>query len=97
MQPFDLGAVIIAAIVVGGIVIGVVAQAWVSYSHGSRLSPRRLDALEKRLERMERAIDAVAIEVERVAEAHRFTAKLLSERLESLPALKQPGRVITPH
>ena len=40
-----------------------------------------------RLERMEQAIDAIAVEVERIAEAQRFSAKLLAERGEtpSLP------------
>ncbi|HET7585838.1 MAG TPA: hypothetical protein VFK13_13060 [Gemmatimonadaceae bacterium] len=33
-----------------------------------------------RLERMEQAIDAIAVEVERIAEGQRFTTKLLSER-----------------
>ncbi len=33
-----------------------------------------------RLERMEQAIDAIAIEVERISEGQRFTTKLLSER-----------------
>lgn len=33
-----------------------------------------------RLERMEQAIDSVAIEVERISEGQRFTTKLLSER-----------------
>jgi hypothetical protein len=35
---------------------------------------------EQRLERMERAIDSIAIEVERISEAQRFTTKLLAER-----------------
>lgn len=43
--------------------------------------PQRLDAsTESQLRRMEQAIDAVAIEVERVAEGQRFTAKLLADR-----------------
>lgn len=33
-----------------------------------------------RLDRMEQAIEAMAVEVERVAEAQRFTTRLLSER-----------------
>jgi hypothetical protein len=33
-----------------------------------------------RLERMEQAIEAMAVEVERVAEAQRFTTRLLTER-----------------
>jgi hypothetical protein len=37
-------------------------------------------ANDPRLERMEQAIDAIAIEVERIAEAQRFQTRLLSER-----------------
>ena len=33
-----------------------------------------------RFERMEQAIDSIAIEVERISEAQRFTTKLLAER-----------------
>ena len=38
-----------------------------------------------RLERIEQAVDAIAIEMERVSEGQRFTTKLLSERA-ALPA-----------
>ena len=38
--------------------------------------------IEVRLERMEQAIDAMATEVERVAEGQRFTSRLLTERQE---------------
>lgn len=39
-----------------------------------------------RLERMEQAIDAIAVEVERIAEGQRFTSKLLAARADgSLP------------
>lgn len=36
--------------------------------------------MSDRLQRMEQAIDAIAVEVERIAEGQRFTTKLLSER-----------------
>jgi len=36
-----------------------------------------------RLERMEQAIDAIAVEVERIAEGQRFTSKLLAGRADS--------------
>lgn len=40
----------------------------------------------QRLERMEQAIDAIAVEVERISEGQRFTTKLLSDRVrEALP------------
>jgi hypothetical protein len=35
-----------------------------------------------RLERMEQAIDAIAVEVERIAEGQRFTSKLLAARAD---------------
>lgn len=39
-----------------------------------------------RLSRMEQALDAIAVEVERISEGQRFTTKLLSERTrESVP------------
>ena len=36
----------------------------------------------ERLERMEQAIDAIAVEVERIAEGQRFTSKLLASRAD---------------
>jgi hypothetical protein len=44
------------------------------------------DTLSPRLDRMEQAIDAIAIEVERISESQRFIAKVLVERGEA-PAL----------
>lgn len=37
---------------------------------------------DHRLERIEQAIDAMAVEVERIAEGQRFVTKLLSERAQ---------------
>jgi hypothetical protein len=55
----------------------------------ARATSRRIDAESRnprfpteftaRLERMEQAIDSVALEVERISEGQRFTTKLLSE------------------
>ena len=36
--------------------------------------------MKTRLERMEQALDSIAIEVERISEAQRFTTKLLAEK-----------------
>ena len=38
-----------------------------------------------RLERMEQAIDSIAVEVERISEGQRFTTKLLAERTAPPP------------
>lgn len=48
-------------------------------------------------ERIEAAVDAVALEVERLAEGQRFVARLLSERAGADVARSSLGRVITPH
>ena len=41
--------------------------------------------IEERLERLQQSVDAIAIEVERVAEAQRFSARLLAERSDQPP------------
>jgi hypothetical protein len=57
---------------------------------------------ERRMERLETAVDAIAFEVERISEAQRFTAQLLAERLPGRPDRElglppAPKKVITPH
>jgi hypothetical protein len=50
---------------------------------------------DHRLERIEQAIDAMAVEVERIAEGQRFVTRLLSERTPehaALPASQQRQR-----
>jgi hypothetical protein len=42
-------------------------------------NPRIPSEVTSRLERIEQAVDAVALEVERISEGQRFTTKLLSE------------------
>jgi hypothetical protein len=44
------------------------------------------------------AVDAIALEVERLSEGQRFTARLLSERpaMSVTPKQDSPARVITP-
>lgn len=56
---------------------------------------------EKRLERIEAAVDVIAVEVERIAEAQRYALRLAEERgigrPEPRPAQLPEGRIITPH
>lgn len=93
MESGHITAIAIASIICGTIAISALAQAWLSgRTRGEKLGsgavPRRLDALEERLYRLEQAIDSVALEVERGSEAQRFTAKLLAERLEAIPSAR---------
>ena len=52
------------------------------------LQPKMPPEIMGRLERMEQAIDSIAVEVERISEGQRFTTKLLSER--------QPSQALPP-
>jgi hypothetical protein len=56
--------------------------------------PRIPADVSARLERMEQAIDSIAVEVERISEGQRFTTKLLSERTSSVapPGAPPPER-----
>jgi hypothetical protein len=56
--------------------------------------------VDQRLERIEAAIDVMAVEVERIAEAQRFAVRLATERAPNgLPAAGRhaEGRTVTPH
>jgi hypothetical protein len=54
--------------------------------------------LTERLERIERAVDVTALEVERIGEGQRFLTRALGERSVADPArVDAPGRVVTPH
>ena len=96
----DAAQAIVAVSFFGCIAVTVrsVASIWMK-----RLDVRRttsLDALDQKLERIDTAIDAIALEVERISEAQRFTARVMAERDPGkLPQPGRPsdGRVITPH
>lgn len=47
--------------------------------------------VEQRLARIEQAVDAVAMEVERISEGQRFTTRLLSERASERAAERVGG------
>jgi len=56
-----------------------------------------LDELRDRVAQLQQSVDASAVELERIAEADRYIAKLVSERVPApLPAARAE-RVITPH
>jgi hypothetical protein len=63
---------------------------WLKQRRGKQLPPpelmRRLDEIAERVNRIETAVDATAIEVERISEGQRFTTRLLADR-GATPAL----------
>jgi len=84
-MPGDLGIVIaLIGVLTGvGILAGAFAGAYFfGKSRGQRetLSAGRDPELQDRLARVERIVEATAIEIERISEGQRFTTKLLSDR-----------------
>jgi hypothetical protein len=84
--------------------VGVTLGGRALWRMGSRQAARPLPdpVLRAELERLQTAVDAIAIEVERISEAQRFTLNLLGN---GLPAGERPGhlprgpsaRLDTPH
>ena len=69
-------------------VFGIPALVWIirmSFRHKERMAELQSGAmrdpeLEVRFRRLEQAVDAIAVEVERVGEGQRFVTKLLEDR-----------------
>ena len=61
--------------------VNAIARAWVARGRDeARLMNETAARLpDARLDRLEQAVDAIALEVERISETQRFTTKLLSE------------------
>lgn len=60
-------------------------KSWLNHREtmtGLSLSKRGLAPSDERLARVEQAVEAIAIEVERISEGQRFVTKLLSERAQ---------------
>jgi predicted PurR-regulated permease PerM len=80
--------------VVAAVIVGVVASlsgilVWLVRSMKTKSLPREQPNIlqfEQRFDQLQQSVDAIAVEVERIAEAQRFSAKLLAERSET-PAL----------
>lgn len=87
--------VVIVCSLAGLVAVGLGAR--VLWKLGSRQQPAQLPSGaidESHIERLEHAIDAIAIEVERISEAQRFTVGLLTEKSaaqkDALPAPRRP-------
>lgn len=89
-DPFLVPIVMFGSIPV--IVIGLpIARAYARRLERRDAAPAIPSDVTARLERMEQAIDSIAIEVERISEGQRFTTKLLSDRTSTPEALPAPG------
>jgi hypothetical protein len=79
MSPFIVPVAMFAMVAV--IVVGLpIARALARRMDRQSLAPPIPNEVAQRLERMEQAIDAIAVEVERISEGQRFTTNLLADR-----------------
>ena len=82
MSKYELIAFVVFFVTIGT-TITTITQAYFKSRQrdGKEVKERALaPGTEERLARIEQAVDAIAIEVERMSEAQRFTTKLLAER-----------------
>lgn len=71
--------------VISVLLAGALAAIVVGLVRGVQSKPKQLrvaDAHGAQLEQLQQSVDAIAVEVERIAEAQRFSARLLAERAE---------------
>jgi hypothetical protein len=82
------------------VTVRAIASVWIKRIEARRESMPS-SAVEQRLERIEAAVDVIAVEVERIAEAQRFAARLAAERAPAgglpAPGSASEGRRDTPH
>ena len=78
MNSSDVTGIFITFIVFGSITT--IFLTWMKHRARPTVGSAELKVIADRLERMEQAIDAMAVETERISEGQRFTTKLLSER-----------------
>ncbi|HVE79046.1 MAG TPA: hypothetical protein VNA89_09310 [Gemmatimonadaceae bacterium] len=71
------GMIMVCILAIGVPLVRGLIRRWELDGSGAGRLPAELG---NRLTRLEQAVDAVAVEVERIAEGQRFTTRLLSER-----------------
>jgi len=86
MAPEVANFAVVAVIIVS--MVGALSAITVGLVRGVQKKPTPRDlpntlAFEERFDHLQQSVDAIAVEVERIAEAQRFSAKLLAERSET--------------
>ena len=77
---------ILGSLTISAIVLFPLARAVARRIEGKAPAAQIAPATDARLERIEHAVEAIAVEVERISEGQRFTTKLLAERSAAEPA-----------
>jgi hypothetical protein len=91
-MPEEAFIIVMTAMLSGIAIVGKLVWGYVDRQKHKGISPKSIANLDARMERIEHAVDTIAIEVERISEGQRFTTKLLSERAAAVPALSAPAK-----
>ena len=81
MDPDVANFGVVAAIIVGMVGSLAAITTWMVRNINKKPASRELpnvQLIEQRFDQLQQAVDAIAVEVDRIAEAQRFSAKLLS-------------------
>ena len=95
MSKYELVATVMAMSMSAAVAVTLITS-WFRY-HEKKLNPgpRAVDPhTEQRMARIEHAVEAIAVEVERISEGQRFVTKLLSDR-QGAPAGLPAGERVT--
>ena len=79
MSKYELVAAVMGMAMSGAVAMTLITS-WFRYREKSLMARTGATPSDQRLARIEAAIETVAIEVERISEAQRFTTRLLTER-----------------
>jgi hypothetical protein len=89
MDPDVANFGVVAVIIVGMVGSLAAITQWLVRGLNKKPTAREVPnvlQMEARFDQLQQSVDAIAVEVERIAEAQRFSAKLLAEKRET-PAL----------
>lgn len=99
-MPPGIVIVAVGAFVAGVVIVKTIAETIIRLRDQNRHASNAAmsSVSDERIARIEAAVEAIAIEVERISEGQRFTTKLLSEQHQPVQAfLPKPGKFDTPH
>jgi Na+-transporting methylmalonyl-CoA/oxaloacetate decarboxylase gamma subunit len=92
MDPDVISFAVVSTVIVALLGVVAVMGVWVVRALKKKSAPPEISnrlEIEARFDQIQQAVDAIAVEVERITEAQRFSAKLLAEQSESRAALRQ--------
>jgi len=87
-----LGVVIIVIVAVCAGTMSGVLKMWLNRPSRGVLPGPGLNEIREGLGQLQQAVDAIAIEVERLSEGQRFTTRLLSEQAREVAPIPPGGR-----